>query len=91
MRLVSVLADPCLACIPATSISFTDWKIHVPAGGAGHLLAQIAKAHGAVVIGTASPTNCDFLAQIGVDGIIDYRTVDCAEAVDVEEHHYGRV
>ena len=90
MRLVSVLAGPCLGA-SLRPVSALPIGRFTPAGGAGHLLAQIAKAHGAVVIGTASPTNCDFLAQIGVDGIIDYRTVDCAEAVDVEEHHYGRV
>lgn len=56
--------------------------IHAAAGGVGHLAVQIAKAHGAFVIGTASAKNHDFLAQLGVDDAIDYRTVDFANAVD---------
>lgn len=55
--------------------------IHAAAGGVGHFAVQIAKAHGAYVIGTASAPNHDFLRDLGADEVIDYRTVDFAEAV----------
>ncbi|MEU6807985.1 NADP-dependent oxidoreductase [Streptomyces sp. NPDC046831] len=55
--------------------------IHAAAGGVGHVAVQIAKAHGAYVIGTASAGKHDFLREIGVDEPIDYRTTDFAEAV----------
>ncbi|MET7378028.1 NADP-dependent oxidoreductase [Streptomyces sp. NPDC005526] len=55
--------------------------IHAAAGGVGHVAVQIAKAHGAYVIGTASAGKHDFLREIGVDEAVDYRTTDFAEAV----------
>ena len=55
--------------------------IHAASGGVGHLAVQIAKAHGAHVIGTASAKNHAFLARIGADEAIDYRTVDFANVV----------
>ncbi|WP_306191086.1 NADP-dependent oxidoreductase [Streptomyces sp. MK5] len=55
--------------------------IHAAAGGVGHVAAQIAKARGAHVIGTASAGKHDFLRGIGVDEPLDYRTTDFAEAV----------
>ncbi|MEU0599569.1 NADP-dependent oxidoreductase [Streptomyces sp. NPDC006393] len=55
--------------------------IHAAAGGVGHVAAQIAKARGAYVIGTASAGKHDFLRGIGVDEPVDYRTTDFAEAV----------
>ncbi|MFI2645575.1 NADP-dependent oxidoreductase [Streptomyces sp. NPDC018610] len=55
--------------------------IHAAAGGVGHVAVQIAKAHGAYVIGTASAGKHDFLREIGVDEPIDYRTTDVTEAV----------
>ncbi|GHD88321.1 NADP-dependent oxidoreductase [Streptomyces naganishii] len=55
--------------------------IHAAAGGVGHVAVQIAKAHGAYVIGTASEGKHDFLRGIGVDEAVDYRTTDFAEAV----------
>jgi NADPH:quinone reductase-like Zn-dependent oxidoreductase len=42
------------------------------AGGVGSATAQIAKAHGAYVLGTAQPVHDAFLKSIGVDKIIDY-------------------
>ena len=45
------------------------------AGGVGHFVVQIAKAHGATVIGTASARNSDYLREIGVDEVIDYHAV----------------
>lgn len=55
--------------------------IHAAAGGVGHLAVQIAKAHGATVIGTASEAKHDFLYDLGVDEAIDYRQVDFAKVV----------
>ncbi|MFF9312554.1 NADP-dependent oxidoreductase [Streptomyces sp. NPDC004684] len=55
--------------------------IHAAAGGVGHVAVQIAKAHGAYVIGTASAGKHDFLREIGVDEPVDYRTTDVTEAV----------
>ena len=56
------------------------------AGGVGHLAVQIAKAHGAHVIGTASARNSEYLREIGVDEVIDYhaeRYEDVLRDVDV--------
>ncbi|MDQ8045865.1 MAG: NADP-dependent oxidoreductase [Solirubrobacteraceae bacterium] len=46
--------------------------IHAAAGGLGHVAAQIAKAKGAYVIGTASAAKHDALRSFGVDEPIDY-------------------
>lgn len=53
--------------------------VHAAAGGVGHLAVQLAKLRGAHVIGTASAAKHDFLRQLGVDELIDYRTTDFAE------------
>ncbi|MEU0216973.1 NADP-dependent oxidoreductase [Streptomyces sp. NPDC006265] len=55
--------------------------IHAAAGGVGHVAVQIAKAHGAYVIGTASAGKHAFLREIGVDEAVDYRETDVSEAV----------
>jgi NADPH:quinone reductase-like Zn-dependent oxidoreductase len=55
--------------------------IHAAAGGVGHVAAQIAKARGAYVIGTASAGKHEFLRGIGVDEAVDYRDTDFTEAV----------
>ncbi|MER5547771.1 NADP-dependent oxidoreductase [Streptomyces sp. NPDC002589] len=55
--------------------------IHAAAGGVGHVAAQIAKARGAYVIGTASAGKHGFLREIGVDEPVDYRTTDVTETV----------
>lgn len=60
--------------------------IHAAAGGVGSLAVQIAKAHGARVIGTASENNHDFLRSLGADEVIDYNTSrfeEIAHDVDV--------
>ncbi|KXX60336.1 NADPH:quinone reductase [Rhodococcus sp. LB1] len=54
--------------------------IHAAAGGVGHLAVQIAKAHGAHVIGTASAAKHEFLRELGADEVIDYRSEDFTEA-----------
>jgi NADPH:quinone reductase-like Zn-dependent oxidoreductase len=47
-------------------------------GGVGHLAVQIAKAHGAYVIGTAREPKHAFLKEIGADEVIDYTQGDYA-------------
>jgi NADPH:quinone reductase-like Zn-dependent oxidoreductase/predicted SnoaL-like aldol condensation-catalyzing enzyme len=55
--------------------------IHAAAGGVGHLAVQIAKSRGAYVIGTASAAKHDFVRSLGADEVLDYQTVDIAEAL----------
>lgn len=55
------------------------------AGGVGHLAVQVAKARGAVVLGTARAAKHDALRRFGVDQPIDYTTADvAAEAGEVD-------
>lgn len=49
--------------------------IHGGAGGVGSAAVQIAKARGAYVIATASPTHNDFLRSLGADEVVDYHNV----------------
>ncbi|NIH88604.1 quinone oxidoreductase family protein [Amycolatopsis granulosa] len=56
--------------------------LHAAAGGVGLLLAQLAKARGARVIGTVSTAEKEALArEAGVDEVIRYDQVDFAEEV----------
>ena len=60
--------------------------IHAAAGGVGTFAVQLAKYHGARVIGTCSANNLDFLSDLGADEVIDYndtRFEDVAQDVDV--------
>ncbi|MGV9773639.1 NADP-dependent oxidoreductase [Streptosporangium sp. NPDC003464] len=60
--------------------------VHAAAGGVGHLAVQIAKAHGAHVVGTARAAKHAFLRGLGADTLIDYATEDfvtATEPVDV--------
>jgi NADPH:quinone reductase-like Zn-dependent oxidoreductase len=50
--------------------------IEAAAGGVGHVAAQIAKAAGAAVIGTASSPRHEFLRSVGVDEPVDYTATD---------------
>src|SRR5260370_592028 len=51
------------------------------AGVVGHLAVQLAKSHGAHVLGTASTRNIKFLHSIGVNQVIDYTTTPLETAV----------
>src|SRR5262245_14017889 len=51
------------------------------AGGVGHLAVQVAKARGAVVLGTAREDKHAFLAELGVDEAIDYTSESVADRV----------
>jgi NADPH:quinone reductase-like Zn-dependent oxidoreductase len=60
--------------------------IHGGSGGVGSFAIQIAKAHGAKVIATASTAHQSLLKQLGVDQPIDYTTTkfeDVVKDVDV--------
>ena len=60
--------------------------IHGGSGGVGSFAIQIAKAHGAKVIATASTPNQDLLKELGADQAIDYTTTkfeDVVKDVDV--------
>jgi NADPH:quinone reductase-like Zn-dependent oxidoreductase len=48
--------------------------IHGAAGGVGAIAVQLARRHGAHVIGTASRQNLEFVRNLGADEVIDYRT-----------------
>jgi NADPH:quinone reductase-like Zn-dependent oxidoreductase len=53
--------------ISATAVSSGDTVlVHGAAGGVGHLVAQLAIARGATVVGTASQRNHDALRRLGV-------------------------
>ena len=55
--------------------------VHAAAGGVGGFAVQLAKQHGATVIGTASPHNHDYLRDLGVDRVIDYTTQDVRRVI----------
>ncbi|MDX8037133.1 NADP-dependent oxidoreductase [Lentzea sp. BCCO 10_0856] len=57
--------------------------VSAAAGGVGHLAVQIAKAHGAYVIGTAREPKHAFLKDLGADEMIDYTRGDY-EGTDVD-------
>lgn len=55
------------ACITALSISAADTVgVSAAAGSVGQVFCQLALAQGATVIGSASPSNAEFLRQLGV-------------------------
>ena len=59
--------------------------VHAAAGGVGHIAGQLAKLHGARVLGTAS-VNLPTLQKLNVDEAIDYSKTefeDVAKNVDV--------
>ena len=67
--------------------------IHGGSGGVGSFAIQIAKAHGAKVIATASTANQELLKQLGADVTIDYTKQnfeDTAKDVDVVLDSIGK-
>ncbi|PLP56584.1 NADPH:quinone reductase [Mesorhizobium loti] len=60
--------------------------IQAAAGGVGHLAVQIAKARGAYVVATASPSKLNFVRGLGADEVVDYTTTsfsDVASDIDI--------
>lgn len=55
--------------------------VHAAAGGVGLILCQWAKALGAVVIGTSSPSKMALAAAHGCDHVIDYTSENVAQRV----------
>ncbi|WP_431087231.1 NADP-dependent oxidoreductase [Paenibacillus sp. 8b26] len=55
--------------------------IHGAAGGVGSMAAQLAKHFGASVIGTAGSYSKEYLVELGVDEVIDYRSQDFTKLV----------
>lgn len=55
--------------------------IHAAAGGVGIAAIQMAKARGAEIFGTASPSKHEYLRSIGVAHAIDYTSRDFEAAV----------
>jgi NADPH:quinone reductase-like Zn-dependent oxidoreductase len=51
-------------------------------GGVGTLAIQLAKAHGAHVIGVASKSNHEYMKELGADHTIDYNDNHVGEAVN---------
>lgn len=49
----------------------TRLVIHAAAGGVGTVMVQLAKARGAHVTAMASPANCDYVAALGADEVVD--------------------
>jgi NADPH:quinone reductase-like Zn-dependent oxidoreductase len=94
----TTMDHPHAAALPA--VGLTAWQalagiakvhsgqrvlIHGAAGGVGHVAVQIAKAHGAYVLGTARAAKHDFLRGLGADEPIDYTVRDFTEvARDVD-------
>ena len=67
--------------------------IHCGSGGVGNFAIQIAKAHGARVIATASTANQDVLKQLGAEVAIDYtkqKFEEIAHDVDLVLDPVGR-
>ena len=56
--------------------------IHAAAGGVGSMAVQLAKAHGARVVGTASsPEHLQLIRDLGCDQAIDYKTAHFEDQV----------
>lgn len=55
--------------------------IHSAAGGVGQAAVQLAQRAGAEIFGTASPGKWDFLKAMGVNHVMNSRTLDFAEEI----------
>ena len=63
-------------------------------GNVGPFAVQVAKALGAEVTGTASPSKLAFVQELGADHVVDYTAVDYTRGrvrydwiLDVDSHH----
>jgi NADPH:quinone reductase-like Zn-dependent oxidoreductase len=60
--------------------------IHAAAGGVGGFGVQLAKDRGAIVWGTASGSNREYVQDLGGDRVVDHTQVDFREAVRTKYH-----
>ena len=58
--------------------------IHAAAGGVGGFGVQLAKDRGAIVWGTASKRNAEYVKELGAARVVDYTRTDFREAVRSE-------
>ena len=58
--------------------------IHAAAGGVGGFGVQLARDHGAVVWGTASGRNKEYVKDLGAGRVVDYDQVDFCDSVRSE-------
>jgi NADPH:quinone reductase-like Zn-dependent oxidoreductase len=56
--------------------------VHGASGGVGHFAVQLARRHGAHVIGTTSPGGVDAVRALGADEVIDHTAVRFEDAVE---------
>jgi NADPH:quinone reductase-like Zn-dependent oxidoreductase len=56
--------------------------VHGAAGGVGHFAVQLARRHGAHVIGSTSPGGVDAVRALGADEVIDHTAVRFEDAVE---------
>ncbi|NJO78239.1 MAG: aminotransferase class I/II-fold pyridoxal phosphate-dependent enzyme [Cyanobacteria bacterium RM1_2_2] len=63
--------------------------IHAAAGGVGLAAVQLAQQAGATVFATASPSKWNFLKSLGVDYVMNSRTLDFVDQVRTLTDHQG--
>jgi myxalamid-type polyketide synthase MxaB len=63
--------------------------IHAAAGGVGQAAVQIAQAVGADIFATASPPKWEFLQSLGIQHIMNSRTLDFAQEIRDRTHGVG--
>jgi NADPH:quinone reductase-like Zn-dependent oxidoreductase len=82
------------AIVSLDTINLTSGEtilIHAGAGGVGGFAVQYAKHIGATVYATASARNHDYVRDLGADEVIDYSSVDFAEAMPPCEVVYDTI
>ncbi|MDE5085491.1 MAG: zinc-binding dehydrogenase, partial [Trichodesmium sp. St18_bin1] len=55
--------------------------IHAAAGGVGQAAVQIAQLAGAQILATASPSKWDFLKSLGIEHVMNSRTLDFSQEI----------
>jgi NADPH:quinone reductase-like Zn-dependent oxidoreductase len=75
-----------LQVLVETAAVLPGQRVLIPAaaGGVGHLAVQVAKLHGAHVIGTASAAKHDLVYELGADEMLDHNTEDYSSLKDLD-------